>query len=257
MKMNEKNYELWNDLTFKTTSYKKNFDLIYEHENFITEHEGIISKVQMMKKKPPIQVGEYQFSTWNLGFAREFNINPLKQLKNYEFENTYEELLSLIQNGTLSLNEKNKLILLHTLIIHPDYRKMGVTEEFIEYLYRGFVYGNNNLLIALVKPIQNNPIDYDYFWDKKKMRIKETIGKNAPYKEVTANEYYKLDDLIKESDVEINEYKLFSVAARCGFKRIDESHLFALDPKKIIDRIKEKRSFMKTFDNMDDIDELF
>lgn len=237
----KRDYILWDNLTFKTTSYRKNFDLSYLDENFITEHEGTISEIRLNDKKAPFHVGEFQFSVWNIKFAKEFDIELLKNMKEHTFENTYEELLSVVDNGDIELNNVNKLVLLHTFILHPKYRKRGITQEFIEFLYRDYIYGENNMLIALVKPIQENPIDYDYFWNKKKLQIRELLGKDVPYELITARKYYELDELKENVDTEIIEYKLFSVAARCGFKRINESHLFYLTPSFIIKRLKEKR----------------
>jgi hypothetical protein len=243
----ENHQKLWNKLTFKTTSYRKNFDLSFENENFITEHDGTISEVRINQNKPPFQVGEFQFSTWNFGFAKEFNVNLTDYLEEHYFEDTYNELIKLIKNNKISLNNINKLVLLHTFILHPDYRKMGVTEEFIEFIYRDFIYGNNNLLIALIKPIQENPIDFDFFWNKRIVNMKKSVGKDVPYIEMNARNYYKLNKLVEDYDNEMTKYKLFAVAKRCGFERIDESHLFSLNTNYVIDRLKNKRKTMSNF----------
>lgn len=240
------------NLTFKTTSYRKNYDITHEYDNFITEHEGVISKVRMDEFKPPFQVGEYQFTTWNIKLAKEFNIDLIEYLDYYIYENTYNEMQYLLHNKKLSLKNVNKLILLHTYIIHPNYRKKGVTEEFIEFLYRDFVFGNeNNLLIALIKPIQTNPIDYDYFSYEKIITTKDSIEKNEEYKKISGNNHYKIDELTKNDDIEIIEYKLFALAKRLGFERISESHLFKLNPSIIKEKIGEKQKY----DN-DDINDI-
>lgn len=243
MKFNEKDYELWNKLTFKTISYRKNFDITYEDENFLTEHEGVISEVRIDEKKPPFQVGEFQFTVWNLDFAREFKIKLQSNLKNHYIEDAYSELLSVTKNGMLVLNNVNKLIILHTLVIHPDYRKRGITEEFMEFLYRDYVY-DKNLLIALVKPIQENKIDFDYFWNENVLYVRNSIKRGMQFDEIKAKDYYGLENLIKNDDNEMIEYKLFSLAARCGYNRIDESHLFKFDPTIIMNRLKEKRKYI-------------
>lgn len=255
MEMSEQIFNLWNNLTFKATVYGKNFDLTYENESFITEYDGAISEVRIEQNKPPVPVGEYQFSIWNINFAKELGIDLLDNLEEYEIEDSYAELHELLNNNEISLDKTNKLILLHTVVIHPNYRKNGVTEELIEFLYREYVYGNNNnQLISLVKPVQNNPVDFDYFWYNKRVKYKETISKNEPYKEISAKDYYNLEDFLNQDDTEMTEYKIFSAAKRCGFKRIGESYLFVLDPKNVINRIKEKRKELRT---IDDIDELF
>jgi hypothetical protein len=48
---------------------------------------------------------------------------------------------------------------------------------------------------------------------------------------------------LEKQDTEKNEYKLFSVAAKCGFTRIGESYLFQYSPEKTIERMIEKREY--------------
>lgn len=239
------NYELWSKLTFKTIEYRKNFDLMYVDENFITEYEGVVSETRINERKPPFQVGEYQFSVWNFGLARDFDVDLTEKFKEYEHEDAYEELLTILDDNLLPFNKINKLVILHTFIIHPDYRKSGITEEFFEYLYRDYISGDENYLIALVKPIQENEIDFEYFWNEKTVSFKTSNQKNAPYEEILTKDYYKLDDLIENDDTEMINYKLFSIATRCGFKRLNESHLFVFNPNKIINRLHEKRNELK------------
>jgi len=249
MKMN-KNYNLWNNLTFKTTSYRKNFDFIDKNENFITEYDGIISETRIDEKKPPIQIGEYQFSVWNVKFAKEFNQNLLNNFEHYEHENTYDELNYLLNNNIISLNNVNKLILLHTLIVHPDYRKRGVTQEFTEFLYRDFIYDDiNNQLLALVKPIQNNNIDFNFFWNERNIIVRQSFNNPKLYENISARNYYNLDEFIEKNDDEISEYKLYNVAKKCGFERLDESHIFRLNSKTIMKRLKDKMLEFNRFDD--------
>jgi len=243
--MNEKYYELWNNLAFKSTTYGRNFDFVHKNENFITEYDGVISETRMNKRKPPFQAGEYQFSAWNFGLAREFNVDLSDNLYEYYYDDMYDELAKMADDNYISFNKIDKLFLLNTLIIHPDYRKMDVTEEFIESMYRNFIYGGNNLMIALVKPIQENTVDYEFFWKSRTLQIKQLIGRDTPYEEIPAKKYYNLDKLIENDDNEINEYKLFNVAVRCGFERIGESHLFKFKPTKTIEKKKKKRKLNK------------
>ena len=54
---------------------------------------------------------------------------------------------------------------------------------------------------------------------------------------------------MNKRDVELNEYKLFSVASKCGFSRLDNSHLFQFSPDKIIERMLEKRDMLQKHEN--------
>lgn len=231
---------LWKNITFEIKGFRKNFDFIFENDNFITEYDGQISKLRINEDKLPIPIGEFGISVWNIKFANEFNVDLFKELKNYKLGDSHRELSYLISNNQFPFKNINKLVILHTLIIHPDYRKRGVTEEFVEFLYRDFGYDQNNLLIALVKPIQNNIIDRDFFWNKKRVMYQESVrGKSIA---ISGKDYYKLDDLLNNTDNEIIEYKLFSVASKCGFKRINESHIFYFDSNIIKKRLTKKRN---------------
>jgi len=235
--MNIDTFKLLSDITFKTQSYRKNFDLINNNENIITEHEGTIIKIRLSERKYPFIVGEYGFSVWDVKLANLLNIDVKKLVIDHVNENTYDELFK--QFKSINLKNTNKLILLHTFILHKNYRKHEITEEFIEMIYRDF-YDDNNIIIALVKPFQDNLIDADYYFNHKKIQIKDSLKTNI-YQDISAIDYYSLNEFVNETDTENNEYKLFNVAAKCGFSRINESYLFKFSPEKTISRIKQKR----------------
>lgn len=234
------NYNLLNKLTFKTVSYRKNFDLTFENENFITEHEGNITKIRINEQKPPLLIGEYGISVWNIGQAKIFGVNLIDILKNYTIENSYREINHLIDNRAIDLNNINNLILIQNFILHPDYRKKNITDEFIEFIFRDYYFGANNILLSFVKPIQDILIDWEYLYNEKEVIISNDI-KNNNIKKISAKEYYDLDSLTNKNDVESNEYKLFAVASKCGFERIDDSYIFKFNPNKITNRLLLKR----------------
>ena len=158
--------DLWGRVTFKTCSYRKNIDFINDNENIITEYDGSISEIRLSEEKPPLIIGEYGFSVWNITLAKRFDVDINKLIYDHRIEDTYGELLNLIENKKIDVTKFNKLILIHSLILRKDYRKKGITEEFIETIYRDF-YDSNNAIIALVKPFQNNPIDSDFYLKRK------------------------------------------------------------------------------------------
>jgi GNAT superfamily N-acetyltransferase len=139
----------------------------------------------------------------------------------------------------MSFGDCYKVVLIHGLVVHPDYRKLGVTEEFVEMIYRDF-HAENVAIIALVKPFQDNINDTEYYYKIRNVRVYHQFMQINEIESVPAVEYYGLDKLIKNKDTEINEYKLFAVAQRCGFTRIAENHLFLLNPLTVVNRIKEK-----------------
>jgi hypothetical protein len=231
-------WKLWNNITFKTQGYRKNFDLITDDENIITEYDGVISEVRIVNQKPPFIVGEYGFSVWNIGLGKMLGVDFDKLISDHSTENSYGELFNMVKKKEIVLTNYKKIVLVHTLIVHKNYRKRGMTEEFVEMLYRDF-YDDNIAIIMLVKPFQNNLIDADFYFNRKSVPVRETL-RSSEVTNVPAAEYYSLNELTKKEDTEFNEYKLFSTATKCGFSRIDESHLFIFSPEEIIKRIKSK-----------------
>lgn len=236
---NSINIDFLKNITFKTVSYHKNFDLLVNNEQFITEQNGEISLVRIKERKPPFLIGEYSISVWNFELARKFGVELNDVLKDFFIEEAYIELNNVIENDLIDLSQANKLIVLHNFLIHPDYRKRGVTEEFIEFLYRNY-YSKNNKIIALVKPIQTNSVDFDFYSNIKTLKINQLNIDDSPYELIPASKYYKLKEL-NDFDVEMSEYKLYSLAVKNGFNRIGETHLFDFNPEKIIKRITQKR----------------
>jgi hypothetical protein len=237
--MNLGDWKILADVTFKTQSYRKNFDMINEDENFITECDGAISHLRIEKQKPPVFIGEYGFSIWNIALGNRFKVNFKKLLKSHSFEASYSEFHKLTKSKLININDYDKIILVHSLILRSDYRKRGIVEEFVEMLYRDF-YGDKIAIFALVKPFQDNPIDMDYYVNQKSIPVRENLGNIYDIVNVSALSYYSLDELVNKKDTEMNEYKLFSVASRCGFTRIGESYIFQFSPEKIVERMEAK-----------------
>jgi len=232
--MNKNDIKIWSNLTFKTQSYRKNYDLVTLDENIMTEHSGTISVLRLAEQLPPVIIGEYGFSVWNIDLGKKLSVDFNKLISAHMVENTYSELSYVVENKLIDVLKYKKLILIHTVVLCAEYRKHGITEEFIETMYRDF-YDVDIAIIALVKPFQDNPIDADYFFKRKTVQIKEKSS--SVITEVPAADYYALNELVEKGDVEFNEYKLFSVAVKCGFNRIGNSHLFIFTPENTIKRM--------------------
>lgn len=237
--MNIEDKHLWSNLSFKTRCYRKNFDLITDGENIITEYSGVINELRITERKPPNVIGEYGFSVWNIEHAKMLNINVNKLIKEYGVDNAYLELNYLIENGLFDVNKYKKIVIIHSLIIRKEYRKRGVTEEFIESIYRDY-FDTNTLIIAYVIPVQNNSNEYDFYSNHNFIENINFIGDKGVIEKIPASEYYSLNELYNKEDVESNEYRVFSVAAKCGFERIAESHLFKFFPEKTLVRMLAK-----------------
>ncbi len=237
--MNDSEYTLWSRITFRTTEYAKNFDLINKHESFISEYTGTISEINISEQLPPTVVGEYGYSIWNIGLAKEFKFDISKLMKKYRFEDGYSEILKLKSDGVHDFSKIKTLVILHQLVLHPNYKKKEVVQEFIEHIYRAY-YSDDVTILALFKPIQDNEIDYDYFYNHNIVRIKKDLFGPDGYTDIKASDYYQLNDLKLKTDLETNELKLFSLASKLGFSRIADSHMFVFSSDRIINRMKNK-----------------
>jgi hypothetical protein len=223
-----------NKIAFETQGYRKNFDNI-DNDNIVTEYIGRISNNDV-ENKPSLKIGEYVFSVWDLSIAKSLKINILDLMKFYEIRDSYFELYELISNKKFNIEKYKKIIIIHSLIIHPDYRKTGISEEFTEFIYRDF-YTDDTAIILLAKPLQNNKFEFD-FYSRQTIRLPNKI--NEDYDLMSINQYYSLYNLINEYKDETIMYKIFAIAVKCGFNRINESNLFLFEPKNTIERIMQR-----------------
>ena len=244
--IDKRGWKEWNNITFKTQGYRKNFDMATENENIISEYTGNITLLRLAENKSPLIIGEYSFSVWDISLAEILKIDLNKLLTAHHMVNAYTELVRMVKENEIIINYFDKIVLIHSLVVHPDFRKLNISDEFVEFIYRDY-HSDKTGIIAMVQPFQDNKYDFDYYMNQKTV----TVFDITHYEPIFAGIYYQLKDFIDKHDTEINEYKLFSVANRCGFKRIDESHLFILNPDIVIERIKEKKSLIRNIDLWD------
>jgi len=245
--MKRTDLDLWGNVTFKTLAYRKNYDFISTNENIITLYEGMVSELRLNEKIVPKPVGEYGFSVWNVELAKTLNANIYDLIKEHKAENTYNDLIEVIENRGLDVFDYKKIVFLNSFVLKKDYRKRGLTEELVEMLYRDF-YSEDVAIIALVKPFQDNNFDGEFFLKDRQVRLNDTRERSNEYL-VPAAEYYSLTELLENHDTELNEYKLFAVANNCGFWRLNETNLFIFDPKKTIERLRKKHRLTQLNEN--------
>lgn len=239
--------ELWGNITFKTLAYRKNYDFISTNENIITLYEGMISELRLNEKIFPKPIGEYGFTVWNVELAKTLNANIYDLIKEHKAENTYNELIEVIENRGLDVFEYKKIVFLNSFVLKKEYRKRGITEELVEMLYRDF-YADDVAVIVLAKPFQDNNFDGDFFLKDRQVRLNDTRNRSNEYL-VPAADYYSLTELLDNKDSELNEYKLFAIANNCGFWRLSETNLFILKPEKIIKRLQKKYKLTQVAEN--------
>ncbi len=226
---------LLSDITFKTTIYHKNYDIVIKNDNIVSEYTGEISEVRYRMDKPPFIAGEFGISVCNIELAKILDIDFMEVLSEHTNEDIYYELIA---ETNFNIENFKKIVLVSHFILHPDYRKHNLFQEFTEYLYRHF-YADGVAIIVLAKPIQDNEIDFEYYLHEKS--VEQVLNRYHDIEYVPARIYYSLDDLLTKNDRETNEYKLFAVVARCGFVRINDTHLFKFIPDVILAQMQEKR----------------
>ena len=238
--MNTEDIKFWDKISTKTTLYHKNFDMVVPSDNIVSEYDGNISKLRIEEHKRPLIMGEFTFSVWNINMSKIQNTDVYDMIKKYSNEDTYFEFNKILNNTNFDYTKYKKIIFIHSLIIKPEFRKSGVTEEFVEFIYRNF-YDKDNIIFALVKPIQDNKLNCVFYSNEKMIRY-VTYDENGriQHKKTSAFKFYSLDKEYEKTDSEMNEYKLFSVASKCGFTRIDDTFLFKFEPEKTIKRLFNK-----------------
>lgn len=231
--MSYSNIKIHNGLTFRTFLFGKNYDVDLRGDNLISEYDGTISYKNYSNKKKSEIIGEFAVSVWNLELANKLGVNIIEEmLPTNEIIDTYREFEYALDNKVIDLSEiiPNKLVFVHNLILKPEYRNKGITNEFVEFIYRNFYSEIETLVLFLVKPIQTNPMELFFFSENEK----------------NGDDKYKIKKLLESDDLEMAEYKLFNLARKSGLKRIDnETHLFELVGDEVFERIKAKRNRIK------------
>ena len=224
---------LWKDITFKNTSYRKNYDLASPNDSIVTECNGTIHKTNTNLKEPAILIGEYAISIWDLRLGQLLTKRILDILKYYKNETVYSSLIKEIKRGNVQIDNYDRLVIVHSLIIHPNYRKNSLPEEFLEMVYREW-YHDKCIIIIHTKPIQYNKGNYDYYFNHLKVEPMKGIEPTP------AVDYYGLSSFIADKDEERDHYRVYGVAKRCGMNRVGRSNLFTLSPEWSINRVIQK-----------------
>ena len=236
---NIEDVELWKNLTFKSICYHRNFDLTIPNENIITEYDGNILKVRIKEKKLPVTVGEFSYSTWNLRLGRNLKFKIKKLFEIYSDEIQYEAFVEQLKNKNIKLKEYDKLVFIDRIVLHDRFRKHDICDEFMEFIYRNY-YDSKTLIVTYIKPVQEDLVDEEFYLNYKQIQVKENIKSILPVKNVLARDYYKLDEFMINYDKEISTYKLFALATKCGFERVNESKIFIYNTNHTIKRLKYK-----------------
>jgi len=235
------NINLWRTLKFKYTAHSSNYDILTSSDNLITEYTGEIIKLRFIDNKPPLPIGDFSFSVWDFGLDRILNNNLIDVmnsgfgLKNHPYFSIYE----FLKKGVLNIKTINKLIIIHSLILHPSFRGKDISQEFVEFIYKQFADNENNIILLNATPIQYNEEDFEYYNNFKSIEIKEDL--KLPATIIKAKEYYNFEKL-SSGDDEKDLYKVWGVASKCNFNHIENSNIFILNTNGVLNRMLHKHS---------------
>jgi hypothetical protein len=235
------NINLWRTIKFKHTAHSSNYDILSDSDNLITEYTGEIVKLRFTDNKPPLPIGDFSFSIWDFGLDKQLNNELIKIMGDYiELKNhPYKSIFNIINEGKLNLKTINKLVIIHSLIIHPSFRSKGVSQEFIEFIYKLYGDNDNNIILLNATPIQYNEEDFDYYNNFKSIEIKDDL--KLPAIIIKAKEYYNFNTL-SSGDEETDLYKIWGVASKCNFNHIEGTNIFILNKNGVLNRLLHKHS---------------
>lgn len=205
-------------------------------ESFGDYYDGFIYD-ENDESKPRNPIGQFAILEYNNILASYFdvkipdiidgNIDILKEFHEY-YTSNYDKIKEKYE----------RVYLVYPLILKEEYKKHNITQEFVNYIFKSH-YSINNLILFLVSPIQSNKENYNIIKDYGEVEIIENLDSEKT-KWVKTVDYYEMEKLKnKYDDMEYSTYKLYSLANKCGLKRIDNTNLFFLSEKSIIEKISE------------------
>lgn len=243
-----KETEIVKNIVFKSTSYDRTYDFDLEYDSYVKTILGYINYIQVNVHRPTMPIGEYMYNVFNVALAKINRVNFMNLLNSYcETNEIYVDLIDLLKSNKIDVNQYNKIVYIPTIILNEKFRNKNVVSEFIKYIKREF-YGENVLILFLVKPFQQIEDDFNYFCSERTIEIK-SYHKCCDLEEFEANvreinnkskhtitiykipalRYYNLNGEMFNIDHEISQYKLYAHAQKLGLIKIDDGNIFKIE----------------------------
>lgn len=224
-------------LNFEYSLSHKNWGLVDEDEPFELFYEGHITK--LFSPTYPKSVGMFELMIYELDKAKKQDqLDPMIEMMHdlsRDFNSRFTNFNKLIDDIDLEFKEKDKIIFLKNVIIHPDYRGQKIMDELIKSIYITH-YSKNSLFLLNSFPLQvihDELINYtnEYYID--------ILDGNNNSNNVTVGKYFKLNELPTEYD-EIIDYKLFGRMQKLNFTKFgDTSYFYLKDEKDLLKLFKK------------------
>lgn len=225
--MSKVSAEFVTELTFQYDLKHKNYGMIHVDEPFDMVYDGTITKLRSDTGGYPETIGIFILNVFNLGNAKLFDTKE-HLLDTIKYRCSLEEdagfgMRELIDDEDFGFKEKDKIIFLKSVIIHPRYRKKGVFEELVKSIYITH-HSPNSLFILAGRPLQSIKGELEFMsestwdvWEHKDAKYNEKV-------EINVGEYFELNTL--PSDDEMNEYKLFAKFQAMKMKQFKNTPFF-------------------------------
>jgi hypothetical protein len=241
MSISSEEKEFLDRLIFINTEFSKNKiePEIQGIDKFITNYESNIV-INWDKEKKPLEIlGQFNILELNIRLSGLLEYEILNKFEG-DLE-VYKEFYELLNSNKDQVYEKyDRILYVTNPILKDEYRGKKILPELVEHIYRT-LYSDRVLIIFLVKPLQELKNLFFFYRAFKQIVIKTEFNK-INVKQVSANEYFKLDDLVnKYDDLELQNYKLFDLAKSSGLKKMKgTTNLFYLSEHKVLENIKNK-----------------
>lgn len=196
-------------------------------------YEGQITK--LFEPHYPKTIGIFELYIYDIQKSKDFELidKTLEIIKDYssEISGKFTNIYKFVEDQNINFLEKDRVIILTSCILLPDYRGRDVISELIKSIYLTH-FTNNSLFIVNANPIQNIHSELDTHLYEYPIEISDG---NGNYKLEISGNYFKLDSL-PEMD-EAYEYKLFAKMLKLGFKKFGDTSYFYHDSKNDIKKI--------------------
>lgn len=207
------------------------------HEMF---YEGFIK--QLKSPTHPKTIGMFELLVYDIKKAKEFNqfdhmISILRDLS-IETHSRFSKIHKLIDDYDLDFKNKERILYLKNVIIHPDCRKQGIFKELIKSIYLTH-YTNDCLFIVNSSPLQNIRDEFDFHMMEYVIDVKNGDGSTS---QLTTGNYFNLHEL-PEAD-EGYDYKLYAKMQSLNLTQFESTNFFYVDSEKDISKLfkSEKKS---------------
>lgn len=210
--------------------------LVDPDEAYEQFYEGTISQVKLPKH--PKTIGMFELYVYDIRKAKMFDEydNMLEIIKDLSLEgdSRFSNIHKIVDDYDIDFENKERILFLKNVIIHPDARKQGVLKELIKSIYQTH-YITNTLFLVNSSPLQNIRDEFDFNMTEYFIKIKNGDGSVS---NVTTGKYFNLHELPEEN--EGYNYKLYAKMLSLNLTQYEDTNFFYYNNEKDILKLFKK-----------------